>query len=207
MIRPAVQQDRDALYRICLQTAAAGSDATGDHDDPELPGHVYVGPYLVLAPEHAFVATAGDSGADPDAPAGYVLGVADSRAFAEACERLWWPPLRARYPLQASRRPTDQALVALLHAPTPPPADLLDDYPAHLHIDLLPVLQGRGVGRVLMERLFDSLVDGGATGVHLGVDPANARAIAFYRRMGLRVLRAEPDVLLMGRSLGRAGPG
>ena len=201
MIRPARPEDRDALYRICLATGAAGADATGDYDDPDLLGHVYVGPYLALAAEHAWVVSTPDA---PDVPAGYVLGAADSREFARACEQRWWPALRARYPRRADRRPSDQQLVALIHSPVPPPADLLADYPAHLHIDLLPVLQGRGVADALLRRLFESLREAGARGVHLGVDPANPRALAFYRRMGMRVLREEPGVILMGCSLGDA---
>lgn len=202
MIRPAGPADRDALYRICLLTGDAGADASSLYDDPDLLGHVYVGPYLALAAEHAFVATSDGS---PDEVGGYVLGVADSAAFAVACERGWWPELRARYPRTAARRPTDQHLVDLIHDPPHPWADLLSAYPAHLHIDLLPLLQGRGVAGALLERLFTTLRAAGAVGVHLGVDPANARAIAFYQRAGFARVGQEPGVVLMGRSLLAAG--
>src|SRR3546814_10812782 len=39
-----------------------------------------------------------------------------------------------------------------LHHPLRMPDIVLRDYPSHLHINLLPRLQGRGVGRRLIER-------------------------------------------------------
>ena len=52
------------------------------------------------------------------------------------------------------------------------------------HIDLLPAVQGGGNGRLLITALLDALREAGARGVHLGVDPANARALGFYRHLG-----------------------
>src|SRR5690606_28178077 len=79
--------DAPALYQICLRTGDRGEDATGHYTDPDLLGHVYVGPYLALAPRFAFVL-------DDGAPVGYALGVPDTAEFARACERSWWPPRR-----------------------------------------------------------------------------------------------------------------
>ena len=38
-------------------------------------------------------------------------------------------------------------------------------------------------------------------GVHLRVDARNERAIGFYRRMGLHILRKTDDALVMGMAL------
>ena len=199
MIRLARPQDRDALYDICLRTGWSGVDATGRYDDEELLGHVYVGPYLALEPELALVAT---PDADPEGPPqGYCLGVADSASFAARCERLWWPQLRARYPRDRQRRDSDQSLVALIHEPESMPAAVLARYPAHLHIDLLPTLQGRGTGRALIERMLMALAAAGAAGVHLGVAGDNLRAIGFYRRLGFDEVGRSPGSVLMARDL------
>jgi ribosomal protein S18 acetylase RimI-like enzyme len=204
MIRLARAEDRAALYDICVRTGWSGADATGRYDDEELLGHVYVGPYLALAPELALVATLDD---DPDGrPQGYCLGAADSAAFAERCERLWWPPLRARYPRDSPRRATDQSLVALIHEPDSMPAAVVARYPAHLHIDLLPTMQGVGMGRALIERMLAALSDAGSPGVHLGVSADNAHAIGFYRRLGFHEVGHGPGSVLMACELG-AGPG
>jgi ribosomal protein S18 acetylase RimI-like enzyme len=199
MIRLARPEDRAALYDICLRTGWSGADATGRYDDGELLGHVYVGPYLALEPGLALVATLDD---DPEGrPHGYCLGAAESAAFAERCERLWWPPLRHRYPRATPRRDTDQSLVALIHEPELMPAAVVARYPAHLHIDLLPALQGRGTGRALIERMLAALADAGAPGVHLGVAADNLRAIGFYRRLGFDEVGRSPGSVLMAREL------
>ena len=70
---------------------------------------------------------------------------------------------------------------------------MLAEYPAHLHIDLLPRLQGRGVGRRLVDTLLDALRRRGVPGVHLGVDAANTRAIGFYEHVGFAPIGPDHD--------------
>jgi ribosomal protein S18 acetylase RimI-like enzyme len=75
----------------------------------------------------------------------------------------------------------------------------LDRYPAHLHIDLLPENQGQGLGRTLLDTLRSALAARGVPGVHLGMDPANTRARAFYDRYGFHELPSHsPDAPLLG---------
>jgi GNAT superfamily N-acetyltransferase len=185
VIRPATAGDAPALYRICLLTGDAGRDASGLYRDSCLLGDVYVGPYLHVHPSVALIAEQG-----PAAPLGYALGTPDSAALAAACERHWWPAVRARHqrPPAAGhpRPPAEQLLVDLVHDPVVPDPDLLAQYPAHLHVDLLPEAQGRGLGRALMADLMAALAAAGARGVHLGVDPRNRSAIAFYEHLGFR---------------------
>jgi ribosomal protein S18 acetylase RimI-like enzyme len=199
-IRPYRPSDRAALYRICLRTGDNGDDATGRYTDPRLLGHVYVGPYLALAPRLAFVLDPGDG-----EPVGYALGARDTVEFAARCEASWWPPLRRRYPdpagVPAAERTPDQRLAALIHHPPRAPAALTDRYPSHLHVDLLPVAQGRGHGRALLERLLAALAEAGSTGVHLGVAAANRRAIGFYRRLGFAEVERSPGGLTMAMPL------
>jgi ribosomal protein S18 acetylase RimI-like enzyme len=188
--------DERALYDICLLTGASGEDATAMYRDPSLLGEIYVGPYLRLAPSLALV------GEDEAGVAGYVLGVADTRAFELACEREWWPPLRSRHPLGTYPPGSpDDRLVRMIHQPPPTSDDVVERYPAHLHIDLLPRLQGRGYGRRLLESLFDGLRAAGAESVHLGVGLANQRAIAFYEHLGFTVVHRYTGSQIMARSL------
>ena len=71
-------------------------------------------------------------------------------------------------------------------------------YPAHLHIDLLPETQGQGLGRRLIETLFAELRRRGVKGLHLGMNPENTGAAAFYERLGMQRLPSEDG----GRSYG-----
>ena len=112
LIRQALADDRDALYDICVRTADSGGDARPLYRNHELLGELWVGPYLALAPGLAFVAE------DGDGVVGYVLGAEDTREFEEACERDWWPALRARYPDPARRRRAHRR--RSVDAPDPP---------------------------------------------------------------------------------------
>lgn len=194
-IRPYRPGDEPALYEICLRTGDSGADATGRYADPSLLGHLYVGPYLALAPQFAFVLD------NAGTPVGYVLGALDTTAFEAACEASWWPALRRRYPDPGQPGTADERLAVLIHHRPVPSREITDRYPSHLHIDLLPAAQGQGHGRALMARLFDALGAAGSPGVHLGVAATNERAIGFYRQLGFETLETFPTHLTMGRSL------
>jgi ribosomal protein S18 acetylase RimI-like enzyme len=81
-----------------------------------------------------------------------------------------------------------------------------DDYPAHLHIDLLPRLQGQGMGRRLIETLIAALRERGIPGLHLGLDAANTSARAFYDRLGFVELPSSTaEVPVLGMRLQASG--
>ncbi|HKI55840.1 MAG TPA: GNAT family N-acetyltransferase [Trueperaceae bacterium] len=214
-IRPSVPGDEAALYRICLLTGDSGGDATALYRDPQLIGHVYVGPYAALEPEHALVLADGDPAngvSDGDAGlCGYAVGALDTAAFNARVRESWLPPLRARYPDPAGDPAgwsRDQRLMRVLHHPDDAfPLTLeprLAPYPSHVHIDLLPRAQGRGLGRSLLEALLARLRDDGSPGVHLGVGSRNLRAIGFYQHLGFARLFAagEGGAVWMGKRLG-----
>jgi ribosomal protein S18 acetylase RimI-like enzyme len=193
-IESAGLADLPGAYRVCLLTGEAGEDASAIYRDPDLLGHVYVGPYIAQGSGTQLVLT------DDAGVAGYLLSADDTLAFEARAERSWWPPLRARYPLveDGSR---DAELIRLIHAPEVTPPDLAADYPAHLHIDLLERARGLGLGRQLIERLVGDLRTREVAGVHLGVDEANVNAIGFYEHLGFREVAREPGGLIMGQRL------
>jgi GNAT superfamily N-acetyltransferase len=59
-------------------------------------------------------------------------------------------------------------------------------WPAHLHIDLLPVARGIGLGEALMERWLRQLTDAASPGCHLATLIENTRAHSFFERSGFR---------------------
>lgn len=183
-IRPYRAADRDALYAICLKTGAAGQDATALYRHPELLGHVYAGAYAALSPDTILVV------ADGSGVGGYIIGPADTRAFEDACETAWWPALRARYADPPASDPgLDARMAHLIHHPPRVPRAIAEAYPAHLHINLLPHLQGQGWGRRLIDAWRARVAARGAPACHLAVGLANPKAIAFYRAYGFTELR------------------
>lgn len=182
-IRKYLEGDREAVYRICLQTGDAGKDATAIYHDPKLLGHVYAGPYLEFAPDCAFVLE------DQHGVGGYVIGVPDTHKFERTLEVEWWPALRKLYtdPTNMNRDSwsADDRIVRLIHHPPRTPRRIAETYPAHLHIDLLPRLQSQGLGAQMLDRWLRRMREAGSAGMHLGVGMANERAIRFYRSYGL----------------------
>lgn len=180
-IRMARPDDLDIVYRICLLTADSGQDATSLVRDPKLPGYVWAAPYVLLEPSLAFVAE------DDEGVAAYVLGALDTRAFEQLLEHDWWPGLRRSVPERDGAdylSPLEQIATQDIHHPWITPDEVVSRFPSHLHIDLLPRLQGRGIGGQLMGTMMSSLRSQGSTGVHLVVAPGNRRAVGFYRHLG-----------------------
>jgi ribosomal protein S18 acetylase RimI-like enzyme len=185
-IRPVEARDLADLYRVCLLTGDAGADASALYADPNLLGDVYAAPYAVLAPECAFVAE------DAEGVGGYILGALDTAAFEQRLEAEWRPKVRARAPAPTGDPASwsaDQQLAWLIHNPRPTPPRITGPYPSHLHIDLLPRLQGRGLGKAMMDAWLERTREMGSPGVHLGVAAANHRAIRFYRTYGFKTFQ------------------
>lgn len=205
-IRNVQPGDLDALYRIALATGDSGADAAHLHRDSKLVGHLYAAPYARLAPELALVVE------DAAGVGGYIVGALDTLAFEARLESEWWPALRLDYADPAGD-PTswdlDQLRAYLIHHPRPPPPRITGPYPSHLHINLLPHLQGGGLGRAMIDAWVGRIAAAGSHGLHLGVSPANHRALRFYRAYGLEEFRfprpkPDPDTIYFVRSLGVA---
>lgn len=181
-IRPYRGGDLDALYAVCVATGDSGRDGRHLYTDPRLIGDVYAAPYGVLTPEFVVVVE------DGDGVAGYAVGALDTRAFEARLEAEWWPAMRQRHPApdpgrraawsEAERR------AAQVHMPQPIPAAIVDPFPGHMHLNLLPRLQGRGLGRALCRAWLDTAKAAGIGPLHIGAGKSNPRALAYWRAMG-----------------------
>ena len=179
VVRPCREGDLAAVYDVCLRTAAAGGDARGTYEDGDLVADVFAGPYVHLEPDLAFVLD------DGTRAVGYVVGTADTAGFVRAYRDAWLPRLAGRHPVPPSPpRTPDEHVAALLHSPERMLLPDLADFPAHLHVDLLPAHRGSGHGRALLETFFAAAARAGAPAVHLGVAAENTRARGFYDRLG-----------------------
>jgi GNAT superfamily N-acetyltransferase len=190
VIRPATEADQERLYQVVVETGQAGDDATPLYKDPKMLGHIYTAPYVVLAPELVFVAEVNGQ------VAGYVCGVADSRAFEAELEEKWWPALRERYPApdvsRKARWTADELRAEWIHNPVRTPDYVAAQFPAHMHMNLMPNARGGGLGRRLFDTWIEVARDCGVGPVHIGADPKNAGGIAFWRAMGFERL-LQPD--------------
>ncbi len=181
-IRTYQESDLELLYKICLLTGDSGKDATEIYSDPKLLGHFYAAPYAIFENELCFIATINNK------PAGYILGTKDSKKFREITEKKWFPNLRKQYimPLESDNSP-DAKIIRLIHQGYVLKKEL-EKYPAHLHIDLLHSIQGKGIGKKIMFSFIDKLKELNVPALHLEVGKSNESAIKFYEKLGFHKL-------------------
>ncbi len=141
---------------------------------------LWLGWYLRLCPETTWLIPGGP--ADPPV-LGYVAACTDTRAAPESART--------------------QKATALF-------ADLWPRFPGHLHINVHPAAQGRGLGRLLIETATTGLAARACPGVHVITAP-DAKNYGFYNRMGFATAVQRPlgpvPLLFLGRSLRGASPG
>lgn len=197
IIRQYRSSDRDALYDICVRTAYNGGDSRDIYPDLELMPSIFAAPYAHLEPELTFVVD------DGERAVGYILGTADTAGFVKAF-RDQWLPLLTRYPkLSAPPVTPSDHMLALMHDPERMLVPEVADYPAHLHIDLLPDHQRGGWGRRLMTAFCDALAARGVPAVHLGMVTSNTAARAFYDRVGFHEIAVIDPITYLGRTIER----
>ena len=185
--------DTSAAYKICLKTGNSGQDATHLFSDPLVLGHIYVGPYMEFEPQSVFILE------DDQGPCGYIMGVLDSQTYYQWMHSEWLPKIRVDY-----KKPTGdpdtwdetEKITNLLFHPVS--QRLLPAFPSHLHIDLLSRAQGKGQGKLMMDRFIDYLRYNKISGVHLEVSSKNDRAFNFYRKYGMQELDRNNESIFMG---------
>ncbi|MDL9981361.1 GNAT family N-acetyltransferase [Microbacterium sp. ASV49] len=187
--------DEEALADICVRTGDAGGDATGRYSSDDLLPAIFVLPYVARHPDFAWVVES-----DDDRVTGYIVGAPDTDAFDAWFRDEWWPRYHAQFPRPAEVVTEEDDIVtgAYRRAETPSTAGE-KGYPAHLHIDLLPELQGQGFGRRLIETLMERFRDAAVPGVHLIASARNTGAAAFYPRVGFTLVPSVPGILVYVR--------
>ena len=188
-IRPATEADHAQIARICRLTGATGQDATGAFSNDLTLADVYATPYLHGPSGFALVwDVAGEA-------RGYVVGASDTRAFQEWFNSEWWPARRGSHP---PRTDGDGWLLPEAENPVRTLIEAVEEYPAHLHIDLLPDQQGKGAGRALIGACIELMRERGVPGLHLVAEKANAGAQAFYPRVGFQPIATDETTVTFG---------
>ncbi len=200
-IRPARSEDQAGAYHVCLKTGDFGKDGEPFYrEDPDALGRIFVGPYLVYEPDYALILE------DMEGICGYAFGALDSKRFYDRYEKEWRLKLCAQFPMpqgDPSRWTRVQMVYSWYHHPDYTMPEPYEEYPSHLHIDLLERAQGRGFGRRMMEMVMDKLRQHGSPGAHLGVSMMNTSAYGFYLKLGfkdlLRVGEGKDGCIYMGK--------
>jgi len=177
-----MEKDRNSIDYICIETAREGLKTNADM--VEALTIVFSHYYIDQEPENVFVAVD-----EMDAAQGYILCAQDYEAWAEC--------FKSQYLDTTKNLPARMMGLASVDALRP----YAQDYPAHLHIDLLPSCQGQGVGSQLISTLISHLKEKQVKGLMLDVAADNERAIRFYKKNGFQVLHDDGDGIVMGMKL------
>ncbi len=187
-IRKVRRSDQKEVSYICHQTFFGGPN----FPDQELVALRWALYYVLYEPENCFVACD-----EQDKPIGYILATVNTLKYRENYKQMITPLIRDRMKELKQTHLQEHAMYKRSFLPLR--ADygprhmrkIAQEYPAHLHIDILPEYQGMGLGSGLIDALLAHLQHIGCQGVHLVVGSDNHRAIAFYKKKGFSIIRSK----------------
>jgi len=164
-IRKYQVTDKQNLQKICIITANPQKNEQGE----KLLTLLYNDYYTEQEPESCFVLTD-----DSDNAIGYIICAKSFEQYKKTFSKIYMPQIKK---------------LSKIHYFIKKLSFLVDkkfskDYPAHLHIDILPEFTGKGSGSMLINALCDYLKEQNVKGVMLGVSSHNKRAINFYKKHG-----------------------
>jgi ribosomal protein S18 acetylase RimI-like enzyme len=191
-IRKYQPEDLNAVKEITYRTGFKGEDLTGKNfiDDKDLFFLIFIGYYSRYEPDHFFVATDTHS----NAVVGFICGTPDTAAqgrrfrskivprlvFRAITYTSWRYPrtLKTLFQMSAMRYYFDATIVKKMQT----------EFPAHLHINILPEYQRLGLGTRLIHTFEEHLVNLGVSGVHLETSNHNKKAVRFYKKLGFNIV-------------------
>ncbi len=195
-IRTIRPEDKGQIITITWKTGLFGEDLTGRHivPDKKLFSYLYSWYYVTYEPENCFVAEVDGE------IAGYIIGTSDTRRQRMRFQSSMIPKIykRVLY-LQKFGLLYDQSALdwinGTLHEEVrsyqEPLPDMVDQYPAHLHLNVLPRYQRLGIGQSLLERFIEKMREADADGIHLITTSINRKAVPFYKKNGFDIVKEE----------------
>lgn len=181
-IRNVTFDDLDALHAI---NRAVSSNPNKTAEQWQLAYYKYVDYYPICEPENSFVIT------DDGKPFGYILCSTNIDHFISGMEKHFKNSMNQLQ--EGSFESFIEGQAGLL--------TFKDNYPAHLHIDVLPEYQNVHAGSRLMNHLLDHLKKNNICGICLGVSATRPQAIHFYIKNHFEILENESYGYIMGQKL------
>ncbi len=167
-IRAYKSDDLESVRDVCHKTAHTKTY----QKNKDLVTTMYLDYYAIEEPEYVFVAVD-----ETDTPIGYVLCSINYDKFHKVFIEKYASKIKKRFPIDYYNKNSFEPKILKKHLP---------QYPAHLHIDILDGYQGQGVGKRLLEALFNKLKEDNIPGVCLVAAKSNKNACGFYEHMGFQ---------------------
>jgi len=197
VIRLFQPADRQAVRKICADSADMGKPAERIFPDRELLADMITAYYTDFEPQSLWVAEVEGE------VVGYLTGCLDSRR----CLRVMIWRIAPKILFQALirgiflKKQVQRFMIAMLKSlklggfkrSIP-----FDKYPAHLHIDIKEGFRAQGLGRGLMEKFFAQAKNAGIPGIYLTTRKDNLAACSFFEKNGFSLLAQYPLVIPEG---------
>ncbi|MHA2155909.1 MAG: GNAT family N-acetyltransferase [Candidatus Hodarchaeales archaeon] len=195
IIRKYQSSDRKGVLDVCIMTGYMGEDVRKHFDDHYLFGLLFCFYYIDYEPENCFVAIDERNGM----VVGYILSSLNSLDQDRAFTRKMIPKILLRLIFYTSWKHR-QSFSTLRHmkrmdaknSETSYDKTLLNQYPAHLHVNVLPKYHRMGIGTKLINQQEKYLQSRNCGGVHLHTTEQNVKAIPFYKKSGFSILYTSP---------------
>ena len=188
-IRPYEARDRDGVFQVAADTAFFGQPVETYLDDRRLFCHAFYSFYTDCEPEHAWVACV------DDVVVGFLVGCVDG-----ARQRRVW--LKAILPRVArglllgeyriGARTWRYALRRGGAALQRRPHVNMQNYPAHLHLNVASEWRREGIGRRLLLAFLEQMRSLGVKGVHASSTDLNRHAGRLFESVGFRIADSRP---------------
>lgn len=181
LIRKYENKDFDGVRFACLNSEGTEPDAVMS----EFILHTFCDYYIEKEPENCFVLD------DAGKAVGYIICTQDYDRYKAVFDKEYLP-LTAHLGEENYKRAKESTILQNKYNA---------DYPAHLHIDILPEHHRQGWGGKLLKTLSEHLASKGIKGVMLTTGTCNTNACSFYKKYGFTELEIQGDDIAFGMKL------
>ncbi|MBQ7295018.1 MAG: GNAT family N-acetyltransferase [Clostridia bacterium] len=170
-IRKYQPKDKENLRKICIETSRLPKATLEQREFLTVAFNDY---YTENEPDNIFVAVNED-----DEAVGYILCSENFYDFYDTMKKFYLPAIK-----ELGMSYYISALGEILTHKA-----FSKKYPAHLHIDILDVCQGQGVGTRLMNELKAHLKSKKINNVMLSCGMSNKQAVKFYLKNDFKIIK------------------
>lgn len=183
LIRPYEEKDKEDVRYICLN-----SDGPCEDDEKEnfFILNTFCDYFIEKESENCFVAVD-----ENDKAIGYVICAENYDRYYKCFTEEYLP----RFDKSAVKD-----IEGALHS-ADPQGEYKNEYPAHLHIDVLPEYHRMGIGHKMVDALCKHLKSKNIKGVMLTTGADNVKGRGFYKKYGFTELKIYDDAVAYGLKL------
>lgn len=189
-IRKCSLDDLTAIADICYKTGFMGEDLTGSErfNDKTLFSYLFCLYYPLYEIENCFVALDGNNGNI----IGYIIGSENTIRQEKAFMQKMIPRIALRMFTYTIFFHAESFKAVLSFIKSMKLGDIKKtvyiEYPAHLHINILPQYQKLGIGSMLLNTFECHMKNKKVHGIHIWTSNKNEKAVPFYVKHGYEII-------------------